>query len=79
MKKFETRKTLSVLLSGRSRLARRFAGKHVLVVKNRVIPLKEKEEDIWKDIEMLKKKYGEMPIVTFIPRQDISYILFFSD
>ena len=70
-----TQKTLSLLLSGKTKLAKRYAGKHVLVVKNKVLPLQEKEEEIWKDIERLKKKYGEMPTITFVPRHDISYIL----
>jgi hypothetical protein len=71
----KTQKTLSLLLSGKSKEAKKYAGKHVLVVKDKVIPLKDKEEDIWKDIERLKKKYGEMPIISFVPRHDISYIL----
>jgi len=70
-----TKKTLSLLLSGKTRLAKKYAGKHVLVVKNKVVPLKEKEEDIWRDIQRLKKEYGEMPTLTFVPRRDISYIL----
>lgn len=74
-KKISTQKTISVLFSGKTKKAKRFAGKHVMVIKNKVIPLKEKEEDIWKDIEQLKKKYGQMPTITFVPRHDISYIL----
>ena len=70
-----TQKTLSLLLSGKSKAAKQYAGKHVLVVGKKIIPLKEKSEDIWKDIESLKKKYKEMPTITFVPRQDISYIL----
>ena len=71
----KTQKTLSLLLSGKSKEAKKYAGKHVFVVKDEVVPLKEKEEDIWKDIKKLKKQYGEMPVITFVPRQDISYIL----
>lgn len=74
-KKSLTQKTLSLLLSGKSKKAKKYAGKHVMVVKNEVVSLKEKGEDIWKDIERLKKKYNEMPVITFVPRQDISYIL----
>jgi len=71
----KTQKTLLLLLSGKSKEAKKYAGKHVLVVKNKIVPLKEKEEEIWKDIERLKKKYGEMPIITFVPRHHIYYIL----
>ena len=74
-KKSLTQKTLSLLLSGKSKAAKKYAGKHVMVVKDKVVPLKEKREDIWKDIERLKKKHNETPTITFIPRQDISYIL----
>ncbi len=70
-----TQKTLNLLLSGKSKVAKEYAGKHVLVVKNKVVPLKEKQEEIWKDIERLKKRYKETPIITFVPRPDISYIL----
>lgn len=75
MRKSLTQKTLTLLLSGKSKAAKKYAGKHVLVVKNKVIPLKEKKEEIWKDIERLKKRYNEMPVITFVPRPDISYIL----
>lgn len=73
-KNFMTQKTLSLLLSGKNKLSKKYAGKHVLVIKNKILPLREKEEEIWEDIETLKKKYGEMPTITFVPRHDISYI-----
>ncbi|MBI4668242.1 MAG: hypothetical protein HY747_03500 [Elusimicrobia bacterium] len=74
-KKSKTQKTLSLLLSGKNKEAKRYAGKHVLVVRDKVMPLREKEEEIWQDIEGLRKKYGQMPVITFVPRHDISYIL----
>ena len=70
-----TQKTLSPLLSAKSKTARKYAGKHVLVVKDKIIPLKDKREEMWQDIKRLKKKYGEMPRITFVPRPDLSYIL----
>ncbi|MCX7785565.1 MAG: DUF5678 domain-containing protein [candidate division WOR-3 bacterium] len=73
--KFTTQRTLALLLSGKSRAAKKYAGKHVLVIQNRVIPLKDNKEEFWRDIKELKKKYGEMPVITFVPRTDISYIL----
>jgi len=36
--------------------------------------LKEGEQAV-KDFKKLKEKYGKLPIITFIPRQDTSYIL----
>jgi hypothetical protein len=70
-----TQKTLALLLSGKSRVAKKFAGKHVLVVGKEVVPLK-KGENGWKDFVRLEKKYGHSPVVVFVPRPDISYILF---
>ncbi len=71
-----TKKTLNLLLSGKGKKAKKYAGKHVLVVKGKIVPLKEKTEEIWQDIEKLKKTHKETPTITFVPRKDISYILF---
>lgn len=67
-------KTLNLLLSGKHPKAKQYAGHHVLVVDDKIVPLKDGQEGI-KEIEQLEKKYGKTPIVAFIPRQDISYIL----
>jgi len=74
MKKQPEEKILGLLLSGKHPKAKKYAGHHVLIVKNQVFPLKEGEEGI-KDIDHLEKKYGKTPTLAFIPRQDISYIL----
>lgn len=68
-------KTLNLLLSGKHPSAKKYAGHHVLVIKDKVFPLKEGEEAI-NDIQKLKKKFGTNPVITFVPRRDISYILF---
>ncbi len=67
-------KTLSLLLSGKHPDAKKYAGHHVLVVKDRIIPLKKGREGI-KDIERLEKEYKKTPTIVFVPRQDTSYIL----
>lgn len=74
MKKFSDEKTLNLLLSGRHPKAKMYAGHHVLVIKDQIVPLKEGKEAI-EDIERLEKKYGQTPTIVFVPRQDISYIL----
>jgi len=74
MKKQSEEKILSLLLSGKHPKAKKYAGHHVLVIENQIVPLKEGQEAI-KDIERLEKKYGKTPILVFVPRQDISYIL----
>ncbi|MFZ5366129.1 MAG: hypothetical protein ACOZBZ_02450 [Patescibacteria group bacterium] len=75
MKKAKTtRQILTALLSGRHPQAAKFAGKHVLVVKREIIPLKRGKAGL-ADIKRLEKKYKETPTIVFIPRPDISYIL----
>jgi len=72
--KNETERTLLLLHSGKNPLAKKYAGKHVMVIRNKVIILKEGEQAV-RDFKKLKEKYGKLPIITFIPRQDTSYIL----
>ena len=74
MKKQSSRKTLSLLLSGKHPKAKKYAGHHVLVIEDQIVPLKEGQEGL-KDIDRLEKKYGKTPIIAFVPRQDVSYIL----
>lgn len=72
-----TQKTITMLLAGKSKNAKQFAGKHVLVVKNKIIPMK-KGEAFWRDFYNLKDKYNETPISLFVPHPDMSYILILS-
>lgn len=74
LKKQSEKNILSLILSGKHPKAKKFAGRHVLVIENKIIPLKKGKGAI-KDIEFLEKKYGKTPTIVFIPRQDISYIL----
>lgn len=69
-----TQINLTLLLSGKHPQAKEYAGKHVMVIENEVIPLKEGRE-VFKDMEKLEKKYGRLPTLVFVPRPDISYIL----
>lgn len=71
----QTHRTLHSLLLGKSRRAKRYAGKHVLIVRDEVTLLRETEKEIWAEIERLRKKYGETPVITFVPCHDVSYIL----
>lgn len=74
MKSTKEEKNLSLLLSGKHPKAKKYAGHHVLVIDNEIVPLKEGKK-AGEDLQRLKRKYGRSPIVTFVPRQDISYIL----
>lgn len=69
-----TEKVLQALLSGKHSRAKDYAGKHVMVIGNQVVPLKKGEAGL-ADFKKLKEKYGAPPVLTFVPRQDISYIL----
>jgi len=73
-KSHATQHTLSILLSGKGKRAKKYAGKHVLVVHDHIEPMPEGEKarEAWKT---LKERYQEPPVVVFVPRQDVSYIL----
>lgn len=73
-KKDLTQKNLTLLLSGKHPKTNQYAGKHVLVIEDKIVPLKEGKEAL-KDMDRLEKKYGKLPVLTFVPRPDISYIL----
>lgn len=69
-----TEKTLVSLLSGKNKKYAKFAGKHVMVIRDKVIPLAYGKKAV-EDFKLLKEKYGNSPVVTFVPRSDVSYIL----
>lgn len=62
------------LLSGHGAAYRRFRGRHVLVAGRRVLPLRRGREGL-KDFQRLSREYGKPPMVLFVPREDVSYIL----
>lgn len=73
-KKQQETTLISLLLSGKHPQAKKFAGHHVLVIENTIIPLPKGKKGIT-EIESLEKKYGRTPTIVFIPRHDVSYIL----
>lgn len=75
MKTKTEEKTLNLLLSGKHPKSKKFAGHHVLVIKDEVFPLRDGEKAN-EDMDRLEKKHGRSPIIAFVPRQDITYILF---
>lgn len=74
MSKDLTEKTLSSLLSGSHPLAKKYAGKHVFVVDDEIVPLARSERSL-SDFKQLKKKHGKSPVLTFVPQPGTSYIL----
>ena len=50
-------------------------GKHVMIVDDTIVPLKEGRE-ARDQFTNLKEKFGQSPILMFVPRKDISYILY---
>ncbi|MBI2996641.1 MAG: hypothetical protein HYY52_08080 [Candidatus Melainabacteria bacterium] len=69
-----TKKTLRLLLSGKASIYNKYVGKHVFVIKDKVIPFKKGKDSI-KDFKSLEKKYGHKPILMFVPKKGVSYIL----
>lgn len=75
MKLQSPEKTVSLLLSGKHPKAKKYAGSHVLVIDSEIVPLKQGRAGL-KDMERLEEKYGKTPLLVFVPKPDISYILF---
>lgn len=73
MKK-QTDKTIHLLLSGKHPLLKRYAGKHVFVVHDEIVPLKEGKRGL-ADFKRLKQKHGESPVAVFVTHPGVSYIL----
>ncbi len=77
MKKLSENKTIDMLLSGKHAKAKKYAGHHVLVIGNKITPLKEGQGAI-EDIDFLEKKYEKTPTLVFVPRQDVYNFLYAS-
>lgn len=73
MKK-QTEKTLHALLSGNHPLIKKYAGKQVFVIGDKILPLR-KGKGTLSDFKKLKETYGESPVVTFVPHPGLTYIL----
>lgn len=74
MQKVNEKKTLSLLLSGKHRSSKKFAGRHVLVVDDE-IQLLENGKKGTNEIARLEKKHGKTPTIVFVPKKDTTYIL----
>ena len=72
MKK-QTDKTLNLLLSGRHPAIKKYAGKQVFVVKDKILPIKGGKKGL-EEFKKLKEKYGESPVATFVPDPNVSYL-----
>lgn len=65
---------ISDLLSGHGAVYRKYRGHHVLVAGHRVVPLRKGKAGL-KDFQKLSNHFKKPPIVVFVPREDVSYIL----
>lgn len=74
--KSATEKTLNLLLSGKHPQVKKYAGKQVFVIKEKIVPLKGGEKGL-EDFKKLKEKYGQAPVLVFVPHPGVSYILIF--
>lgn len=68
------RNVVSQLLSGHGAAYRRYRGRHVLVAGRKVVPLRRGRAGL-KDFQKLTHQFGKPPVVLFVPREDVSYIL----
>ncbi len=73
--KQKTDKMVHLLLSGKHPFAKKYAGKHVFVVNDEIVPLKGGKKGL-ADFKRLKQKHGESPVAVFVPYPGVSYILF---
>lgn len=69
-----TNKTLQSLISGSHPLSKKYGGKQVFVIDQEVIPLKRGKSGLL-DFKKLKQKYGQSPVLTFVPLPNSTYIL----
>lgn len=65
MKK-QTDQTINLLLSGKHPSIKKYAGKQVFVVRDKVLPIKTGRKGL-EEFKKLKEKYGESPVATFVP------------
>jgi len=73
--RMQTDKTLNLLLSGKHPAIKKYAGKQVFVIGDKIVPLKVGKKG-FEDFRQLEKQYGEPPVVTFVPLPGATYILF---
>lgn len=73
MKK-QTDQTINLLLSGKHPSIKKYAGRQVFVVKDKVLPIKRGRKGL-EEFKKLKEKYGEAPVATFVPDPTVTYIL----
>lgn len=63
MKRTTKQQTLNLLLAGKHPKIDRYAGKHVLVIENEIVPLPEGKEGL-EEFRRLKKKHGKLVVST---------------
>ena len=69
-----TRDLVNQLLSGHGAAYRRYRGHHVLVAGKRVVPLRRGKAGL-QAFQKLTRETGKPPVVVFVPREDVTYIL----
>ena len=76
--KTTTKKNLSLLLSGKHRQSKKYEGKHVFVVKDKITPLEEGKNSL-STFKKLKEKYKEKPTLVFVPRNETMFLACLAD
>ncbi|MBI2346399.1 MAG: hypothetical protein HYV03_05870 [Deltaproteobacteria bacterium] len=62
------------LLTGHGAMHRKYRGRHVMVAGEKVVPLRRGRSGV-KDFQGLTKQFGKPPLLLFVPRDDVTYIL----
>ena len=70
----KTNTTINLLLSGKGSSAKKFAGKHVYVIKDKVFPLRGGKVGVREFVKM-EEKYGAPGTLLFVPEPHTTYIL----
>ena len=65
---------VQALLRGSHPQSKKYQGKHVMVVNDKIVALGEGEKAV-KDYQRLAKRYGQAPRLTFVPKHDSLYVL----
>ncbi len=69
-----TDEVIALLLSGKHPKAKTYAGKHVMVIEDKIWPLKKGKTGI-AQLKKMEAKYGKPSTLVYIPQPGVTYIL----
>ena len=66
--------TIQLLLTRRHPEYEKYAGKHVFIIEDKIIPFSTSKR-MEKKLKELKKRYKKLPTIVFVPKKEVTYIL----